>query len=496
MSNIFDLSPLLDTDSYKLSHFMMTPPDLRFVSCYAEPRKPRDYGVPIPLVANNHTQPFGLQALLMSHFCERITWDDVELARELAHYHGLPFNLEGWRSLVNKFMPLRIRALPEGIVVPIGVPHYRVENTVPGMGWLAGWVETSLRTWYPTTVASKSFALKEIWKHFMDITTEDNLIAELLPSRVHSFGSRAVGSVETAIMGDMAHAINFKGSDTFAGLVGARRAYGAKGASTLSIPAAEHSAILVWGKDKEDAALDHIVRQFIDKGGAVSIVSDTTDYERTVEKVWCGTMRDHIKNGRGLLVVRPDSGEPNEVVPWTLRTLANSYGHTTNTKGYEVLHPSIRVIQGDGMKVHTVYSLLDAVEKARFDVANHVDGSGDGLMGSVARDDYSFSYKASAASVEGDTLEEANWYGFSKAPKGDMSKASKAGVVDPVRMPGVGQITVMCGEGKDHRVNHANTLFRTVYENGDLPNKMTWDEVCANSEQAFANRDTLWGRSQ
>jgi nicotinamide phosphoribosyltransferase len=157
-------------------------------------------------------------------------------------------------------LPLEIRALPEGMVVPAGVPLVQVENTDPRMPWLTTFVETALlrAVWYPSTVATMSWQCRQVILAGLERTSDDP--QGQLPFKLHDFGARGVSSAESAGLGGMAHLVNFQGTDTMEALLAARRYYDADIAG-FSIPAAEHSTITSWGRARR-RSLSHDARRF------------------------------------------------------------------------------------------------------------------------------------------------------------------------------------------------------------------------------------------
>ena len=180
---------VLNTDSYKTSHWLQYPPGTQTVFSYIEAR-----GGSLP-----YTVFFGLQALLKEYFCKPVTADDVALAADVCAAHGVPFHREGWLHIVNAHggrLPLRIRAVPEGTVVLVHHALVTVENTDPACGWLTSYVETALlRVWYPTTVATHSHATRRLIGEALARTGD----AAGLPFKLHDFGARGVSSLESAL---------------------------------------------------------------------------------------------------------------------------------------------------------------------------------------------------------------------------------------------------------------------------------------------------------
>ena len=245
---------LLRTDSYKASHWLQYPPNTSRVFSYIESR-----GGPF-----THSVFFGLQAFLAEYLSAPITSPQIAHAAAFYKIHGEPFNETGWHALISKHngrLPLRIRAVPEGEVVPVSNVLVTVENTDPEFYWLTSYLETELLrgVWYPTTVATLSAHAKKTIRRYLEATC-DNPEAEL-PFKLHDFGARGVSSLEAAALGGMAHLVNFMGSDTVTGVLAANQYYDCDMAG-YSIPAAEHSTITGWGRENEAQAYDNMITQF------------------------------------------------------------------------------------------------------------------------------------------------------------------------------------------------------------------------------------------
>src|SRR5262249_50868100 len=147
-------------------------------------------------------------------------------------------------------------------------------------------------------------------------------------------------------IGGAAHLLNFMGTDTIQAIEIAREYYGCEMAG-FSIPAAEHSTITAWGRDHEADAYANMLTQFPE--GLVACVSDSYDVRRACREIWGEQLKDQVLARKGTLVVRPDSGDPPTIVSEVLRILGDAFGFSINGKGFKVLHPNVRVIQGDGV---------------------------------------------------------------------------------------------------------------------------------------------------
>ncbi|MBU6246647.1 MAG: nicotinate phosphoribosyltransferase, partial [Xanthomonadaceae bacterium] len=320
---------LLNTDSYKASHWLQYPPGTDQTFFYVESRG-GEY---------DKTVFFGLQAILKEYLSAPVTHADVDEARGFFAAHGEPFNEAGWRRIVDVHggrLPLRIRAVPEGSVVPTHQALVTLESTDPDAFWLPSYLETLLlRLWYPVTVATVSWHVKQTLRTYLEKTSDAP--DEQLPFKLHDFGARGVSSAESAALGGMAHLVNFQGSDTVSGVLAAKRYYGAPMAG-FSIPAAEHSTITSWGRDREVDAFRNMLTQFGKPGALLAVVSDSYDIYRAIDEHWGKTLKDEVIRSGATVVIRPDSGDPVEVVHECLVRLDAAFGSTVNSKGYKVLN--------------------------------------------------------------------------------------------------------------------------------------------------------------
>jgi nicotinamide phosphoribosyltransferase len=450
---------LLNTDSYKASMFVQYPENTETVFSYIESRGGK----------YNELVFFGLQAFIKEYLLEPITMADVDEAEEIWTAHGEPFNREGWEYIVKELggkLPIRIKAAPEGTVIPVHNAMVTVENTDPKCFWLTTYLETALlrAIWYPTTVATTSREIKKVIQKFM-VDTGGDLAG--LNFKLHDFGARGTSSHESATLGGMAHLVSFMGTDTIAAVVGAKRYYKMPMAG-FSIPAAEHSTITSWGRENEVKAYKNMLKQFAKPGSILAVVSDSYDIFNAVENLWGGELREDVIKSGATLVVRPDSGDPVEVVTQVAKLLDKTFGSTVNAKGYKLLN-HVRVIQGDGINADSVKAILESLKANGFCADNVAFGMGGALLGAPQRDDQKFAMKCSAALVNG------VWVDVYKDPITDKGKLSKKGRLELVHNCGIGHCGFHTVEEKYAR--EQDKVLRVVYENGDLLLEDTFEEI-------------------
>jgi nicotinamide phosphoribosyltransferase len=446
---------ILDTDSYKASHWLQYPPGTTAMYSYLESRGGK-YA---------QTVFFGLQYILKEYLTQPVELWMVEEAKQFFQAHGEPFNEEGWRYIaedLNGQLPIRIRAVAEGSVVPVQNVLMTIESTDPKAFWLVSWLETLLlRVWYPTTVATQSWHLRQIIFDYLQ-KTADAPEAEI-GFKLHDFGARGVSSCESSGIGGMSHLVSSQGSDTVQGVLYANHYYQHPMAA-YSIPAAEHSTITAWQREGEVAAYQNMLNQFAKPGSLVAVVSDSYDIWHAVDKLWGEQLRQQVIDSGATLVIRPDSGNPAVVVEKVLEILDQRFGSIVNSKSYKVLQ-HVRVIQGDGINEQSLVEILETVEKKGFSITNVAFGMGGALLQKLNRDTQKFAVKCSQVVVNG---EEISVY---KDPVTDPGKRSKRGRLDLIKTEGSYQTVAETEETR------TLSKLQTVYENGSLTKEYSFDEV-------------------
>ncbi|XP_003380227.1 nicotinamide phosphoribosyltransferase [Trichinella spiralis] len=283
-------------------------------------------------------------------------------------FFGLQYVLKRWMvgCVYHKGrLPLRIKAVPEGSIIPYKNVLFTVENTDPKVAWLTNWFES-------------------------------------------------------AAIGDAAHLVNFYGTDTVAGIRLCSKYYGCSMAG-VSIPAAEHSTITSWKRENEVEAYRHLLQQY--PNGLVSVVSDSYDLYSCVEKIWGHELKELVmqRKHHGCVIIRPDSGDPAEVTVKVLEILAKHYPCRMNSKGYKMLPDYLRVIQADGVSYESMGNVLEAMKLAGWSAENVYFGTGGSLLQRVHRDTLKCAFKCSFVIVDG---EERPVF---KQPITDRAKTSKKG---------------------------------------------------------------------
>jgi nicotinamide phosphoribosyltransferase len=464
MGYLKGLTTITATDSYKVGQAPQYPKGTTEVYSYFESRKGALF---------QEMVFFGLLPILKV-LEKPVTMQDIDDAEVLfmKHFGVNMFNRAGWENIVNRYsgrLPIKIKAVPEGMVVPVGNVLMTVKNTdgatdTPSY-WLTNYLETVLtHVWYPSTVATNSREMKKLILEQLHKTGTP----ELIDFKLHDFGFRGVTCNEQAAIGGLAHLVNFKGTDTMAALILAAELYKCECAG-YSIAASEHSTITSWGQENEVDAMRNMIKTYGDNN-LYACVSDSYDIYRACRQLWGKELKAEVLAAKGTLVIRPDSGEPTEVVVKCLDILGEAFGFTY-IKGYKVLNPKVRLIQGDGIDFEEVRRIQNAMERAGWSADNIAYGSGGGLLQKLNRDTMRCAFKCSSVTVNGFERD------VSKAPVTDAGKTSKKGKLSLVMKNGVP--TTVKGEDRE------GDLLETVFLNGDILKEYTLDEVRANAAKGL-----------
>lgn len=459
---------ILLTDGYKLTHWVQYPPNTKYVYSYLESRGGEW----------NNTLFFGLQYILKKYLEGVVlTESKIEEAEEFAkEYFGDRkncFNLKGWKRMLLKHggrLPVIISAIPEGTVLPTKNVLITIQNTDPEFYWLTNYLETLLvQTWYPTTVATQSWYMKQTLLNYL----EQSGTPEAIQYKLHDFGFRGVSSVETAGIGGMSHLVNFLGTDTIQGIRYAKDFYDADKCG-VSIPASEHSTITSWGLENEDKAFANMLKQY--PTGPIACVSDSRNIFDACSKLWGEKLHMDVLKRDGLLVIRPDSGDPLHVLPRILDILGQKFGVAFNGKGFKTLNPKISVIQGDGIDRVSMDKILHTLHLGGWSADCIAFGSGGGLLQKLNRDDGKYAFKCSSITV-GD--EERDVF---KSPITDTGKKSRQGKLSLVKVQGPTGYSYRTVKQKEKDpIVHDNLI--PVFQNGYVTKEYDFADIKRRAEE-------------
>ncbi|CAM3690822.1 nicotinate phosphoribosyltransferase [Mucilaginibacter galii] len=463
---------ILLADAYKYAHHKLYYPGTTQIYSYLESRGGMF----------NETIFFGLQYFLKEYLQgPAFTQQDLDEAEGfLKQVFGRDdvFDKTKFQYILDTYnghLPIKIKAVAEGTAVPTSNVLMTIENTDPECYWLTNFLETLLmQVWYPCTVATLSNQIHKVITRFFNETATEGAEAGI-DFVLNDFGFRGVGSVESAKIGGAAHLINFSGSDNLAGSQMAINYYDAQKAYGLSIPATEHSICTLLGREGELEIFRHVLKSF--PTGTIACVSDSYNIFKACEEYWGTELHDEILNREGTLVIRPDSGDPIMTLLAIFEILFNKFGFTTNAKGYKVLPPQVRVIQGDGVNYEAIINIYEALKLNGISAENLVLGMGGALLQKVDRDTQKFALKCSSAIINGQEVAvEKNPTEMDEHGNITPSfKKSKGGRLKLVKINGIFKTV------NEHDYPNLPDELHAVFENGMLVNAIAFEQVRKNA---------------
>ncbi len=480
--------PTLLTDFYKISHVAQYPEATSTVYSTWIARESLIGGI-------DHVVAFGAQSVIQRYFVEyfnehffarpleEILEEYTRIIRNTLGFERPPTtHLEALWSL--GYLPLEIRALPEGTLTPLRVPMVTAVNTIDEFYWLTNFVETlfSAESWILTTSATLAFEYRKLFESYA-LETGGDLTA--VPFQGHDFSFRGLSSIEAAAASGAAHLLSFYGTDTIPGILFHEYYYGADTDTEMvgvSIPATEHSVMCAYGNEGPDDEFNSFVRLITDlyPTGFVSIVSDTWDLWRVIGE-YLPLLKDQIMARDGRVVIRPDSGDPVDIVAGTgsgdgsladlgvVESLWNVFHGTINDQGFKMLDAHIGVIYGDAISLSSATRILARLKDKGFASTNIVFGIGSFTYQHTNRDTFGHAFKSTSVTVGG--VEKAIF---------------KDPVTDPYHMKRSlrGRVAVR-HNGNDLEVIDGLTsgdvleddLLRVVFRNGEVSNVQTLAEI-------------------
>lgn len=488
---MFLLNPLLATDSYKQSHKDMYPEGLEYVESNYTNRGSRVDGVA-------HVVHFGLQAWLKDFTA---SWERFfaapkeeviqEYRRNVETFVSPGFSLREAEELHDLgYLPLRFDAVPEGTLVPIKVPSVLIKSTHEQFAWLVNFIESDLSAgiWHPSTVATIAWDLRRI---FNKAAEETGGAPEATDWQLHDFSYRGQVNREAAMSSGAAHLLSSLGSDAVPAVPWIHFYYGGEdnGLIAASVPATEHSVMCAGGEEDELETFRRLLKLYPE--GILSVVSDTWDFWRVLTVI-LPQLKDEIMARNGKLVIRPDSGDPADIVAGTERSkpedrlfgdlhveekgaielLWGLFGGTVNEKGFKELDSHIGLIYGDGMFPARIRDINSRLAQKGFASTNWVAGVGSYAYQYVTRDTFASAVKATYVIIKGEGRN------IQKNPKTD----------DGTKKSATGQLAVgtNANTGNLYLIEQAepwqieNSRLQTVWENGKFVREISFEQIRKN----------------
>lgn len=373
------------------------------------------------------------------------------------------------------YLPIEIKALPEGARIPLRVPMLTIKNTLPAFFWLTNMLETllSVTLWGPCTSATIAHRYKKL---FISYAIETGAAIEFTPFQGHDFSMRGMFGLEAAQMSGAGHLTSFVGTDTIPAIKFVEKYYGCNSLIGASVPATEHSVMCMGGEKTEKKTFERLLKIY--PGGILSVVSDTWDFWKIITET-LPSLKDTIMGRNGKLVIRPDSGDPVKIIAGDegaatlhenkglIDCLWDTFGGATNNKGFKELDSHIGAIYGDSITYERAEQILLKLKAKGYASSNIVFGIGSYTYQYNTRDTFGFAMKATAGVISGQSIE------IFKDPKTDNGeKKSAKGYLKIVKEKGEYALRDQQLPGDDE-----NDCLSIVFRNGKLINPVSFDEV-------------------
>lgn len=403
--------PVLLKDGYKTGHIFQFPDDTTMIYSNFTPRASRVPGV-------DGVITFGMQYFVQEYLINQFSdgfferpLDDVMKAykRRINNYLG-PGSLKSFDHIADLhklgYLPLLVKAIPEGTLVPFRVPVFTIRNTIPEFFWLTNMLETLLSNvlWLPSTSATTAFRYRRVFEKYAH---ETGAAKAFVPWQGHDFSFRGLPGIEAACLSGAAHLLSFTGTDTIPAIDFLEQYYFSDSDKELiggSVAATEHSVMCVGKQEGELETFKRLITK-VYPAGIVSIVSDTWDFWKVLTE-YLPALHSEIVARDGKVVIRPDSGDPVKIICGdpngmteaqqlgAIRLLWHEFGGTITEKGYKQLNEKVGLIYGDSITPERQIEILNRLKANGFASSNVVLGIGSYTYQYVTRDTYGFAMKA------------------------------------------------------------------------------------------------------
>ena len=491
------MNPLLLTDGYKTGHHQQYPQNTTLVYSNFTPRSNKYAPKGCDQVVS-----FG-QQMVMKQIHEAFQneffskpKEEVcgEMKRELSLYLGTDYDVSHFEALHDLgYLPIHVKGIEEGTLVPIKVPVLTIYNTHPDFYWVTNYLETILSNllWKPMTSATIAHTYRKVLTKWQEKTDAEK--GWFIDWQGHDFSMRGMDSVEAVISSGLGHLTSFSGTDSLPTIYGARKFYGEEGFVGGSVNATEHSVMCAGGSDDEVGTFKRLLDTY--PTGILSIVSDTWDLWKVCTK-HVVTLKEQILARDGKLVIRPDSGDPVDILcgtyqgsdwlklehrdKWSpqekgvIELLWDVFGGTVNEQGYKVLDSHIGAIYGDSITIDRADEICSRLEAKGFASTNVVLGIGSFTYQYNTRDTFGFAMKATYVELDGVGREI-----FKDPITDDGTKKSATGLLY-VEDSGDCSLDVCASLKLFDKVDwkkESQGLLKTIYKDGEFHNQTTLTKI-------------------
>jgi nicotinamide phosphoribosyltransferase len=495
------INPLFLTDGYKTGHHQQYPKGTTLVYSNFTPRANK-----YAPKGCDKVMSFG-QQMVMRIIHEAFQEDffsqpkDVvcgEMKRELSMYLNTDYDISHFEALHDLgYLPILVKAIEEGNLVSIKIPVLTIYNTHPDFYWITNYLETIISNllWKPMTSASIAHTYRKVLTKWQEKTDAEK--SWFIDWQGHDFSMRGMDSIDATISSGLGHLTSFSGTDSLPAIYGARKYYGETEFVGGSVNATEHSVMCAGTKDDEIGTFRNLMQTY--PTGILSIVSDTWDLWKVCTE-HIVTLKEEILARDGKLVIRPDSGDPVDILcgydPYkrtnipdikfepkpehkgVIELLWDVFGGTINEQGYKVLDPHIGAIYGDSITIDRADEICARLEAKGFASTNVVLGIGSFTYQYNTRDTFGFAMKATyvevthkaesgspAFAVEGREI-------FKDPITDDGTKKSATGLLSVYKHNGEYVLVDRCT-----REEEADGALQTIYIDGEFDNTTTLTEI-------------------
>lgn len=487
-------------DYYKADHRSQYEPGTEMVYSNATPRSNRIFAAQWPEHDGKYVA-FGMEAVV-EHFLQEVfdeNFFNMPADKVCGEYKELIEDSLGKGAITFDhvydlhrlgYLPVVIKALPEGSVVDCKVPFLTIKNTIPEFFWITNYLETLLSSilWKPLTTATIAREYRKLINQFAIETGSENSLLDL---QCHDFSFRGMSGVEDATFAGMGHLVYFNGTDSAIAKQAIRHFYNAPENTGVSIPATEHSVMCMGTKANEIGTFERLLDLYPD--GLVSIVADTWDFWKVITS-YTVLLKDKIMSRNGKMVLRPDSGDPVKIitgytqdeiynfkgrphciyskkeladyeVKGAVECLYEIFGGTTTSKGYKVLCEKVGLIYGDSITLPRCKEILQRLKLKGFASENIVFGIGSFTYQYITRDTLGIAVKATAGVVDGEFRE------IFKDPATDNGTKKSA----------KGYLKVVDGVLYDQQDDDAGGDLEVIFKDGTMRRKTNLEEIRKNA---------------